>query len=153
MKDSNYPTTRKKRLSNPEVWGPHYWFFLHTIAFQYPETPNAVTKRKYYDLIINFPLFIPDEKIGDYFAILLDKYPVTPYLDKRESFMRWVWFIHNKVNKKLDKPEMGLYESIDKYMDLYTPPFVFKFKKEMQIILWILLVMIFILIARYFLYH
>jgi len=35
----------------PDVWGPHYWFFLHTIAHSYPESPNAVTKRKYYDLI------------------------------------------------------------------------------------------------------
>ena len=30
----------------PDIWGPHYWFFLHTVAESYPETPNAVTKRK-----------------------------------------------------------------------------------------------------------
>ena len=22
---------------NPKIWGPHYWFFLHTIAINYPK--------------------------------------------------------------------------------------------------------------------
>ena len=100
---------------NPDVWGPHYWFFMHTIAFSYPNTPNSVTKRKYYDLIQNFPLFIPISEIGNHFSHLLDKYPVTPYLDNRESFIRWVHFIHNKLNAHLGKEEISLYESIDRY--------------------------------------
>ena len=64
----------------PTIWGPHYWFFLHTIAESYPLTPNKVTKRKYYDLIQNLPVFFPLEPIGKNFLNLLDKYPVTPYL-------------------------------------------------------------------------
>ena len=88
---------------DPDVWGPHYWFFMHTIAHSYPESPNAVTKRKYYDLIQNMPLFIPVSDIGNKFSSLLDKYPVTPYLDSRESFIRWVHFVHNKVNVSLGK--------------------------------------------------
>ena len=31
---------------DPDVWGPHYWFFLHTIAESYPIHPNSVTKKK-----------------------------------------------------------------------------------------------------------
>jgi hypothetical protein len=103
------------------VWGPHYWFFLHTVAFTYPVTPNKVTKRKYYDFIQNFPLFIPSENIGNRFAELLDKYPVTPYLDSRESFSRWVIFIHNKVNNMLGKKEYTYLEGCDLYFDNYKP--------------------------------
>ena len=47
------------------VWGPHYWFFLHTIALTYPHNPNEVVKKKYYDFIQNLHLFIPVEKIGN----------------------------------------------------------------------------------------
>ena len=54
-----------------KVWGPHYWFVLHTIALRYPKNPNDVTKKKYYDFISNLPLFIPDTKMGDEFAELL----------------------------------------------------------------------------------
>ncbi len=109
----------------PDVWGPHYWFFLHTIAHSYPESPNAVTKRKYYDLIQNMPLFIPVSEIGNKFSNLLDKYPVTPYLDSRESFIRWVHFIHNKVNVSIGKEEISFLKSIDIYKSYYkAKPFV-----------------------------
>ena len=49
---------------DPNVWGPHYWFFLHTVAESYPLYPNEVTKKKYYELIQNMPLFIPVEELG-----------------------------------------------------------------------------------------
>ena len=39
---------------DPKIWGPKYWFVLHTIALTYPDTPNSVTKKKYYDLITKF---------------------------------------------------------------------------------------------------
>jgi hypothetical protein len=107
---------------SPAVWGPPYWFFLHSIAYYYPEHPNSTTKRKYYDLLHNMPLFIPNEKIGNTFSALLDKYPVVPYLDKRESFMRWVNFIHNKINYTLGKREYTIEESISKYEQFYTNP-------------------------------
>ena len=44
---------------DPKIWGPHYWFFLHTIAVTYPHNPNSVTKKKYYDLIQNLHIFLP----------------------------------------------------------------------------------------------
>jgi hypothetical protein len=106
---------------DPDVWGPHYWFFLQSIAHAYPETPNSVTKRKYYDFIQNLPLFLPDSNMGDQFSKFLDKYPVTPYLDHRDSFIRWVHFIHNKYNQYLGKEEISLYDSIDRYYDEYKP--------------------------------
>jgi hypothetical protein len=103
------------------IWGPHYWFFLHTVAESYPIYPNDVTKRKYYDLIQNMPLFIPDSDIGDNFSRLIDKYPVSPYLDNRDSFVRWVHFIHNKINIKLGKQELSLPMSLEKYRAEYKP--------------------------------
>jgi len=106
---------------DPTVWGPHYWFFLHTIAESYPLTPNATTKRKYYDLIQNMPLFIPNPNIGNKFSEYLDKYPVTPYLDNRDSFVRWVHFIHNKFNVLLGKQEISLPFALEKYRAQYKP--------------------------------
>lgn len=124
--------TPKKLDAN--VWGKHYWFFLHTVAYAYPEHPTAVTKRKYYELVINFPLFIPDQEMGDRFATFLDKYPVTPYLDKRESFIYWCWFIHNKMNRYLEKEEITLYESMDHMLDAYKPTTKTFFENTIQFI-------------------
>ena len=101
------------------VWGPHFWFVLHTMAYTYPETANAVTKRKYYDFISNVPLFLPDPEMGNQFAFYLDKYPISPYLDKRESFMRWVNFIHNKINKSIGKEPVSFAKGIELYKRKY----------------------------------
>jgi len=108
-------------IFEPTVWGPHYWFFLMTIALSYPESPNSVTKRKYYDFILNLPLFIPNAEIGNKFSSLLDKYPVSPYLDTRESFVKWVHFIHNKVNILIGKEEISYQTALDDYLREYLP--------------------------------
>jgi hypothetical protein len=106
---------------DPKIWGPHYWFFLHTISMSYPVHPNAVTKKKYYDFVQNIPLFIPVESMAGEFSKLLDQYPVQPYLDNKESFIRWMWFIHNKINKKLEKPQISLNDFYIKYYEEYKP--------------------------------
>ena len=106
---------------DPNVWGPKYWFFLHTIAMTYPHHPNDVTKKKYYEFIQNLPLFIPVESMGNDFSKLLDEYPVTSYLDSRESFIRWTHFVHNKINEKLEKPKISLNEFYIKYYEEYKP--------------------------------
>lgn len=104
---------------DPEVWGPPYWFFLHTIALNYPKHPNASTKKKYYDLIQNFDLFIPVESHAKNFMKLLSLYPVSPYLDNRHSFVRWMHFIHNKINEQLEKPKISLAKFYTCYYDQF----------------------------------
>jgi hypothetical protein len=109
---------------NPEVWGPFYWFVLHTIALTYPANPNEVIKKKYYDFIHNLPLFLPVSTIGNQFSVLLDKFPVTPYLDSQPSFVKWMHFIHNKINETLNKPEITMEDAMVKYYEHYKPKIV-----------------------------
>jgi len=123
---------------DPEVWGPHYWFFLMTIAISYPLKANEVTRKKYYDFISNLPLFVPHPQIGNKFSDLLDKYPVSPYLEGKDAFLKWVNFIHNKINVQQGKDEKTLTESLDAYYELYKPKEIIlreqiKYKKKLVI--------------------
>lgn len=120
-----------ERLFDPNVWGPHYWFFLMSIAISYPIKANETTKKKYYDFISNLPLFIPHPKIGNNFSGLLDKYPVSPYLDGKDSFVKWVHFIHNKINIEIGKDETTLTEALNNYYDLYKPKEI-KLKEQIK---------------------
>jgi len=115
----------QREIFLPEVWGSHYWFFLMTVALTYPDYVNAVTKRKYYDLIQNMPIFIPNAEISKNFSEMLNEYPVTPYLDNRDSFVKWIVFIHNKVNERLGKPSMTMDEAMDRYFQQMVPPVIF----------------------------
>jgi FAD-linked sulfhydryl oxidase len=138
---------------DPSVWGPHYWFFIHTVAESYPMNPNDVTKRKYYDFIQNIPLFIPVPEMGDKFSKILDKYPVTPYLDNRDSFVRWTHFIHNKYNVMLGKPEIPLPLALEKYRNAYKPKPVYfaeKIKMRKHYLIMAIILILFALIIIYY---
>jgi len=134
---------------NPKVWGPHYWFVLHTIANTYPPSPNDVTKKKYYDFIQNLPLLLPIQEIGNSFAKYLDKYPVTPYLDSRPSFMKWMHFIHNKINVSIGEPELSQEESMAQYYDEYKPKVVkdAQQRKQREKLIFLLIVCFLIIIG------
>lgn len=106
---------------DPDVWLPHFWFFLYTVAHSYPVFPNKITKRKYYDFIQNLPLYIPHEGVRKHFIQVLDYFPVTPYLDNQDSFTYWVHFIHNQVHRELGKEEYTHLEHLDQYYNAYLP--------------------------------
>lgn len=137
-------------ILNPEVWGPHYWFVLYSIAVSYPLNVNTITKRKYYDLIQNLPIFLPVEDNGKLFSEFLDRYPVTPYLDSRESFIKWVHFIHNKLNLYLGKQEITYKKAMKDYYKHYIPKTIKKKKdkknREKYIFLALIIVLIIIII-------
>ena len=139
---------------DPNIWGPHYWFFLHTLSMTYPVRPNAFTKKKYYEFIQNLPLFIPVEKISTEFSKLIDQYPITPYLDNRESLIRWMHFIHNKINQKLEKPESSLNDFYINYYNNYKPSIVknHEFNKLLGKFIYLILIICFIG-AIYYLYN
>lgn len=106
---------------DPEVWFPHLEFTLQTMSILYPQYPNDVTKKKYYDTIQNLPVFLPEYPMGKQFIKMLDKYPVTPYLSSRESFMKWVHFIMNKIKIKMEWEQDDFFDSLEKYYDKYKP--------------------------------
>ena len=122
---------------DPEIWGPHFWFFINTLSLNYPNNPNDVTKKKYYEFIQNLPLFIPVEEIANDFDKLLKLYPVSSYLDSKKSFVKWVHFIHNKINEKMEKPKISLNDFYNNYYNEYKKKDI-KFKEfekwKMQIL-------------------
>jgi len=105
----------------PEVWGRHYWYVIHSIAMTYPDYPNDVMKKKYYDFFYNLPIFLPNSEIGNYFATLLEHYPLTPYLDNRNSLLQWTHYIHNKINIKLSKPTISFRQFMDEFAKYNRP--------------------------------
>jgi len=105
---------------DPRIWGPHYWFFLHTTTMCYPVSPNNNDKKRMYELITNLPFLFPKSQLSSTFHSLLDEYPLAPYLDSRDSLVRWMHFIHNKVNRLLDKPKISLATFYVKYYEAYN---------------------------------
>ena len=115
---------------DPTVWGPAYWEFLHTTAAHYPKFPTPTEKKVHYRLIQNMQFFIPNRKIANEFERLVDANPVTPFLDSREDFVRWVNHVHNLVNEKLGKPRVSLQASRAEFREKYNKDKVKRFLKQ-----------------------
>ena len=110
-------------------------------------------KKKYYDFIQNIPLFLPDEEIGNFFSKILDKYPVSPYLANRDSFVKWMHFIHNKVNVRLGKQEISLPKALEYYRNQYKPKPVYLAEKlniqKHYVVLFFILLILFLIYIWY----
>jgi hypothetical protein len=126
---------------------------LHTISLTYPKRPNDITKKKYYDFVQNIPLFIPVESMATNFSKLLDEYPITPYLDSRDAFVRWMHFIHNKINEQTEKEKISLGEFYAKYYEQYKPKeveWVEYYKVRSKIIYFIVISLCLVLIFNFY---
>lgn len=105
---------------NPLVWGPPFWFVLHTVSFNYPEHPTYSDKRTHYDFFYNIRNVLPCEMCRQHYRELLKQYPIEPFLDSRESIISWVILIHNQVNQRLGKEMMSRDAVLEKYNQTYT---------------------------------
>jgi len=102
------------------IWGSSYWFFIHTLTFTYPINPTTTIKKKYYDFLNNFYLFIPNKQMSKYYEETLIEYPIKPYLDRKDDLIKWGWYIHNKINQKLNKPILSLSDFYGIYYHKYN---------------------------------
>jgi hypothetical protein len=103
--------------------------------------------------MMNFPIFIPNEKISNIFIKLLDMYPVEPYLCNKTSFQRYIWFIYNKYYYILGKEEISYEKYTDKYFDEYKTKAVLvneKFKLWVNYIYIVLFIFLLIFIFVYY---
>lgn len=100
-------------LLNPKIWLTKYMFIMKLISINYPKSPNDVSRKKYYDFIQNLPLFFPNEPLGNNLIKILDKFPVTPYLESRLSFMKWVHFTNNRLRESIEETKLSFSESLE----------------------------------------
>lgn len=145
----------------PSIWGPHFWFILHVISFAYPEHPTEYDKRIYHDFYTSLKDVIPCELCRKHYREHILKYPLTPHLDTRETFINWVIQVHNFVNTSLNKPTLTVKEVKEIYKDLNPiSPFILvdtqkiidrhREKDLYRLYFWIILCSIIILVIRYY---
>ena len=99
----------------PAVWGPFFWHTIHITALSYPEKPSYAQKRAAKEFYESLAHLIPCPKCREHYSTHLQKFPISPHLDRRADLFRWTVNVHNVVNKSLDKPMITEKESIQFY--------------------------------------
>jgi hypothetical protein len=118
------------------VWGPPMWHYLHTMSFNYPVHPTAEDKKHYRDFIINLQHVLPCKYCRMNLANNFKKKPIQMCdMASRETFSRYVYELHELVNKMLKKKSHLTYcdvrERYEHFRSRCTEekPRVFTFKK------------------------
>ena len=145
----------------PSVWGPQFWFILHIISFEYPDNPNELDKRVYYDFLISLKDILPCEKCKKHYREFIHKHPLHPFLDKKADLVKWCVDIHNFVNESLGKPILSMDEVLDIYSNLNPiSPFAaidkiaiakkHEIKKYTKLYYWLVILAIIIICVKYY---
>ena len=86
------------------VWGPPMWHYLHTMSFNYPVHPTAADKRNYCSFIINLQNVLPCKYCRTNLKTNYKNHPLRAcHMANRDAFSRYVYELHEIVNKLLGK--------------------------------------------------
>ncbi len=99
------------------VWGPMLWSYLHTMSFNYPTEPTPENKKHYRDFVLNLRHVMPCKYCRMNLVKNLKELPLTvDHMKNRETFSRYIYNLHELVNKMLNKQSGLSYEDVrDRY--------------------------------------
>jgi len=88
----------------PKIWGPHMWVALHSITFNYPVTPTSEDKETYKVFFQSLGHVLPcsycASSYKDFISHGLTQL-TDDVLETRDSLTKWLYYVHEAVNKKL----------------------------------------------------
>ena len=95
------------------VWGPSTWHLLHTMSFNYPVHPTEEDKKHYMDFILSLQYVLPCGKCRKNLVKNFRKLPLTmKEMESRDRFSRYVYNLHETVNKMLKKKSNLSYQEV-----------------------------------------
>tara|TARA_B100001094_G_C17557426_1_gene496712 strand:+ start:25 stop:486 length:462 start_codon:yes stop_codon:yes gene_type:complete len=105
---------------DPRIWGPPAWTFLHSVTLAYPDNPTETDRTNYGKFFNNLQPVLPCLKCSNNYLTHIKEDPVENNLKDKESLVKWLIEMHNKVNRLYDKPEVTYDEMLDNYKKLYN---------------------------------
>jgi len=95
------------------VWGPSMWHFLHIMSFNYPVNPTNEDKKHYKDFILSLRYVLPCKYCRINLKNNLTQHPITMEdMKDRENFSKYIYQLHETVNKMLNKKSNLTYEEV-----------------------------------------
>lgn len=86
------------------TWGPAIWHYLHTMSFNYPVEPTMEDKKHYRDFVLSLQHVLPCKYCRMNLKTNLKELPLTmSCMKNRETFSRYIYDLHELVNKMLKK--------------------------------------------------
>jgi hypothetical protein len=95
------------------IWGPPQWHVLHCMSFNYPVNPTLEQKKHYVEFINNLTHVLPCGICRKNLIKNLEIVPLNDHaLKNRKNFSRWMYRLHEHINKMLNKKSGLTYEDV-----------------------------------------
>ena len=86
------------------VWGPPLWHYLHTMSFNYPVNPTLEEKKHYMHFVESLKYVLPCKYCRINLKTNFKQLPLKMCsMKNRETFSRYIYNLHELVNKMLHK--------------------------------------------------
>lgn len=102
----------------PTIWGPTAWMYLHLLSLSYPDDPSKEQRENIKQFLVYFGKTLPCEKCSNHFKENIRNYNLDKVLNSKNNFIDFVWKLHNKVNKNLNREKFPFNKFIDSYRKL-----------------------------------
>jgi hypothetical protein len=135
---------------NPLLWGPHLWKFMHYLTLSYPDNPDIAEQNKFRNFFMMIGQYLPCEKCRVNYKTNIQTLPLTDVvLSSRNNLIKWLFDLHNIVNKETGKTQI----TYDKFNDIYINNKQddndnIQYKYGMLIILAVILIILFIIYKK-----
>ena len=138
---------------NPKIWGPHAWFFLHTICLNYPDKPTKNDKNIYKNFFVNLQNIIPCEKCKKHYNSNLKKHNINTSLNCKKDLLQWCVNIQNELRMCNKQKPFTLNEVLCYYNRKYSNNTINIDKIYIYIIIFISIIFIifYIIVLQYYL--
>ena len=101
--------------SLPEVFGPAVWWSVHTMAAAYSEHPSPERRSACAQFVRGLPGMLPCSTCGAHLSEELRNIDVESACGSGGSLSLMWCDLHNRVNRRLDKPLMNCAEAQREY--------------------------------------
>lgn len=114
---------------DPTFWGPHVWIILHSSAWMYPDSPDNSVKNIYKNFIESLSNLIPCGVCNTEFKKILKgeqflKHGISAFgddvLKSRDTLFKWIYDVHDFVNKNKKLMEGQTRTLSPKYEDVVS---------------------------------
>ncbi len=110
-----------------QVWGPTGWVFLHSVSFGYPmdpkkfdvdnNLPEGTTEERYRKFFEQIGYVFPCRYCRESYQEFIKEIPIQT--ESRATLTKWLYDIHERVNKKLGVNGGVTYEDVVKRYEGY----------------------------------
>jgi hypothetical protein len=103
--------------SDPNVWGPSFWFSLHNGASKYPENATSIFRDRMKQFILSIPFILPCEKCRSHAKEYIDnrQNELDQICSGRKTLFNFFVDFHNMVNVRSGKPTVSYEDAYKLY--------------------------------------